>query len=162
MTRDEEVLYLAGKLCFVREVGGQNKGVWVNTIQKVTGNGDGDSWCASFVSLILGIAYEGGKPLPRSASCDVILEYARANGLLTDKPSVGDVFLVLKSPTDAVHTGFVERVFTDRVETIEGNSNDEGSSNGDRVCRRNGDRSRKLNPAKLVFVRYPRGVGASA
>jgi hypothetical protein len=156
MTRDEEVLYLAGKLCFVREVGGQNKGVWVNTIQKVTGNGDGDSWCASFVSLVLGIAYEGKSPLPRTASCDVILEHARDNGWLSDTPDVGDVFLCMKSPTDAYHTGFVAKVLADRVETIEGNSNDEGSANGDRACKREGDRARKLSPGKLQFVKYPR------
>lgn len=156
MTRDEEVIFLAGKLHFVREYGGQNKGVWVNTIQKVTGNGDGDSWCASFVSLILGVVFEGKSPLPRTASCDIILEEARKKGWLTNTPSVGDVFLILNNPNDAHHTGFVFRVLPDRVETIEGNSNDDGSSNGDGVYIREGANARKLNPAKMVFVHYPR------
>lgn len=156
MTRVEEVLWLAQQLDFVREYGGQNKGVWVNTIQKVTGNGDGDSWCASFVSLVLGIAFKGKSPLPRSASCDALLEKGRAEGWLTDTPTVGDVFLCLNSPTDAHHTGFVLKVLDGKVETVEGNSNDDGSSNGDGVYVRKGEHARKLNPAKLTFIHYPR------
>lgn len=154
MTRDEEVLWLAGKLCFIREVT-QNTGVWVGVVQATTQT-PGQSWCASFVSLVLGIAFEGKNPLPRTASCDVILEHARDQGWLSDTPDVGDVFLCLRSPTDAYHTGFVLNVLPGKVETIEGNSNDDGSANGDRACKREGDRARELAPGKLVFVKYPR------
>lgn len=156
MTRDDDVIALARKFTHVRERGGQNRGVWVQTIQQFTGNKPPDSWCASFVSLVLGIAFEGKSPVPRTASCDVILETARASGWLTETPSVGDVFLCLKSPTDAHHTGFVSKVLTGAVETIEGNSNADGSDNGDGVYERTGPHARRLNPAKLVFVHYPR------
>ena len=75
MTRDEEVIDLAGKFTFVREYGGSNKGVWVGVIQAVTQT-PGLAWCASFVSLVLGMVFSGKSPLPRTASCDVLLEFA--------------------------------------------------------------------------------------
>lgn len=154
MTPTDEVLFLARKFLFVREVGGQNQGVWVQTIQKVTGNAPPDSWCASFVSLILGMAFGGKSPLPRSASCDAFLEAARAAGWLTATPSVGDVFLRLNSPTDAHHIGFVTDVGAlPAVGTISGNTSEDGtSSNGDRVA------ERFITPkaATIIYVAYPR------
>lgn len=142
---------IARQFLFVREVGGQNKGVWVNTIQKVTGNDDGDSWCASFVSLVLGIAFGSKNPLPRTASCDVLLEAARSNGWLTSTPSVGDVFLYLKSPADAHHTGFVTS--TAPLAGIAGNTSEDGtSSNGDRVA----EHGIHGTPSTLTFIHYPR------
>ena len=149
MSRTETILFLARRFLFVREVGGPNMGVWVNTIQKVTGNGDGDSWCASFVSLILGMAYDGKSPLPRSASCDAFLEAARTKGWLTQTPSVGDLYLKLKSPIDAVHIGFVTS--TSPLTGISGNTSADGtSSNGDRVA------EREIKADGHIFVAYSR------
>lgn len=158
MSRSDLVLFIARLWLHVREVGGQNKGIWVGTIQHFTGNGPGDSWCASFVALVLGLAFGGKGPLPRSASCDAFLEKARAEGWLTQTPSVGDVFLRLNTPTDAHHTGFVTRVDADGViGTIAGNTSEDGkSSNGDRVAEHD------IKPAlgTIVYVAYPRELVA--
>lgn len=136
MNRSDLVLFLARLFTFVREVGGQNQGVWVQMIQKLTGNAPPDSWCASFVSLILGMAYEGQSPMPRTASCDVMLEHAREKGWLTTEPSVGDIFLRLNTPTDAHHVGFVTDISRlPTIGSISGNTSADGtSSNGDRVA----------------------------
>lgn len=154
MNRDELVLFHARSFLHVREVGGQNRGVWVGMIQHYTGNGPGDSWCASLASLVMGLAFAGQSPLPRSASCDVHLEAARKEGWLTDTPSVGDVFLRMNSPTDAHHIGFVTRVDEDgTIGTIAGNTSEDGkSSNGDRVAEHD------LLPAAgtILYIAYPR------
>jgi hypothetical protein len=154
MTRTETILFLARQFLFVREVGGQNTGVWVQTIQKVTGNAPPDSWCASFTALIMGLAFGGKSPLPRSAGCDAWLEAARKEGWLTQTPSVGDIFLRLKTPTDAVHIGFVTDVSQlPAVGTISGNTSEDGtSSNGDRVA------ERFITPATgtIIYIAYPR------
>lgn len=154
MNQSDLVIFLARQFLFVREVGGQNRGVWVGMIQNLTGNGAGDSWCASFVSLILGIAFAGKNPLPRTASCDALLEKARAEGWLTQTPSPGDVFLRLNSPTDAHHTGFVIGVNADgSVLTIAGNTSEDGkSSNGDRVA----EHSLFASAPTIIYIAYPR------
>lgn len=134
---------------WVQEATKQNDGRWVEAIQRLTGNKKGDAWCASFVAMVLDIAYRGKNPLPITASCDVLLEAARTAGTLTDTPAVGDVFLVMKSPADAVHTGVVTAVGKLAVKTVEGNTNDDGSRDGYGVFAR----ERKL--AGLAFIRLP-------
>ena len=139
---------------FIRELTGQNDGAWVEAIQRVTGNKKGDAWCASYVSVALALYYGGSdkNPLPMSASCDVLLEAARKKGWLTDTPAVGDVFLVMKTPTDAVHTGFVTEVKRLSIRTIEGNTNDDGSRDGYGVF----ERSRFRLPGQgLMYIHLP-------
>lgn len=134
---------------WVKEASGQNDGPHVEAIQRVTGNSKGAPWCASFVTFVLDIAYRGKNPLKRSASCDVLLEDARAKGWLKDTPEVGDVFLIMKTPTDAVHTGVVTAVGKVSVRTIEGNTNEGGSRDGWGVFAR----QRKI--AGMKFIRLP-------
>jgi len=151
---EDALLWIARRFLFVREVGGQNRGIWVNMIQKLTQNDNGDSWCASWVSLVLGLAFGGKSPLPRTASCDVILATARKEGWLTSTPSVGDLFLLLKNPNDAHHVGIVTEVKNATViGTIAGNTSEDGtSSNGDRVA----EHDMTIVPGKIIFVAYPR------
>lgn len=134
---------------WVKEATGANDGPWVEAIQRVTGNKKGDPWCASFVSFVLDVAYRGRNPLPRTASCDVLLEHARTHQLLTDTPVPGDVFLVMRNPTDAVHTGIVTTVQDTTVGTIEGNTNSAGSRDGWGVF------VRQRRRAPLHFIRVP-------
>jgi len=134
---------------WVKEASGANDGRWVEAIQRTTGNKKGDAWCASFVSFVLDIAFSGRNPLPTTASCDVLLETARAQGRLTDTPEPGDVFLVLKSRDDAVHTGIVSRVTEQTVATLEGNTNSGGSRDGWGVF------ARERRRASLAFIRVP-------
>lgn len=134
---------------WVRETTGRNDGPWVEAIQRTTGNKKGDAWCASFVNFILDIAYKDLNPLPCTASCDVLLEFARKNNLLTTTPQPGDVFLVMKTKNDATHTGIITDVLPDRIKTIEGNTNRQGAREGNGVWRR--ERLR----AGLLFIRVP-------
>jgi hypothetical protein len=137
---------------WVTETTRANDGPWVEAIQRVTGNKRGDPWCASFVTFVLDIAYRGPKnnPVARSASCDVMLEDARKKGWLTDKPAAGDLFLVMRHPTDAVHVGVVTSVGKTSVKTVEGNTNNDGSREGWGVFAR----ERRFSP-NLQFIRLP-------
>lgn len=152
MTDADAILARARMFLFVREVG-LNAGRWVEAMQRIGGTEKGQPWCACYVSMVLGIWYDGAPPLPFTASCDVLLEAARANGWLTTSPQPGDVFLHLKSPTDATHTGFVTTVSAKTFETIEGNTNPEGGSDGYGVFERKGAQARKRGK-DYVFVRY--------
>jgi len=134
---------------WVRETTGKNDGPWVEAIQRTTGNKKGDPWCASFVNWVLDIAYRDMNPLPATASCDVLLEFARKNQLLTSTPQPGDVFLVMRTKNDAIHTGIVTEVKADTVKTIEGNTNREGAREG------NGVWARERARAGLLFIRVP-------
>ena len=132
---------------WVKEATGANDGPWVEAIQRVTGNRRGDAWCASFVAVVLDLAYRGRNPLPRTASCDALLAFARTHERLVPEPEPGDVFLVLKTADDAVHTGVVTRVTPDTVGTIEGNTNPGGAVDGDGVYRRT-----RLRRELLCFI----------
>jgi hypothetical protein len=138
-----------GNVPWVKEATNQNDGPWVEAIQRITGNRRGDPWCASWVAMVLDLAFKGANPLPKSGSCDVLLEFARKRGWLQQEPIVGDVFLLMKTKTDAVHTGFVTAVGELAVKTIEGNTNAGGSRDGWGVFAR--ERSRK----GLAFIRIP-------
>jgi hypothetical protein len=52
----------------------------------------------------------------------------------------GDIF-IMDFGGGKGHTGFVTQVIGDRIQTVEGNSNDEGSREGFEVCRKPGGRS---------------------
>lgn len=58
--------------------------------------------------------------------------------LKKDRPRAGDIFIILQGGVS--HCGFVEYVVGDRIYTIEGNSNQDGSDNGYEVCRKPGGR----------------------
>lgn len=142
---------LASLLLFVREKTNQNDGPWVEAILRVTGNAKGDPWCAAFVSFVLCIVNGGTSPLPMTASCQAIREYAVAHGMLTTTPDAGDVFLLLDGANHAHHTGFCASQVADGVfSTIEGNTNDNGSRDGYGVFARR----RSLTPS-ILFVRVP-------
>jgi len=128
-----------------REVGGQNKGPWVRLYM---GGHEGSAWpwCAGFASYVLKQACKtvGTRlPLAPSYSCDMLAMEAREGGILlagrdasAETVGVGDLFLVRRTSVDWTHVGVVLRSHTDYIETIEGNTNDEGSREGYEVCRR--------------------------
>ena len=121
---------------------GTNRGARVDQYQRAdTLPGVGYSWCASFVAFcILEATRVLGAPdkvWNGSASCDVVLAWARDLGILKTSPQPGDVFLRMArlsggriSQHDAVHTGFVTSVSGSYFGTVEGNSNNTGSREG--------------------------------
>jgi hypothetical protein len=133
-----------------REIGGQNCGPWVR-LYMLGNDGRDYAWCAGFVSFILRQAADSlGVPVPLegSFSCDVLAERAKTSGLfvsehslndgtysITDLPA-GSIFLVRRTANDWTHTGLVTGFREDVFETVEGNTNDEGSREGYEVCAR--------------------------
>jgi len=118
-------------------------------------------WCMGFVQSILdqaaSIQGKNFKTLtPLTYSCDTVgtigiqkklltrYQTARTNPALI-KP--GDVFLIQKSPNDWYHTGIVTAIQGDVIETIEGNTNADGSHNGNAVM----NRIRNFKQAKIDF-----------
>jgi hypothetical protein len=103
--------------------------------------------------MVLDIIFEGKAPIPRTGSTDDILNMATAAGWLTASPAPGDLYLLLNSPTDAHHVGFVtEKIEPTIIGTISGNTSADGtSSNGDRVAEHDNRRTEKM-----AFVHYPR------
>lgn len=126
-----------------------NSGPWVRAY--MDGNeGEPWYWCMGFVQTIVDqAASQIGKSfktlMPLTYSCDTVGMHGLQKGLLTrnaairKNPSVvkpGDIFLVQKSANDWIHTGIVTAVHDDLFETIEGNTNTDGSHNGNGVYKR--------------------------
>ncbi len=130
-----------------REVGGQNCGPWVRLYMK--GNeGASFPWCAGFVSFVTSqaaAAFDAKLEVPYTVSCDVIaVEGKHRDRFVPERKMVGrtaefhggSIFLNRRTATDWVHTGIVVRFAKDMIETIEGNTNDDGSREGFEVVRR--------------------------
>lgn len=142
-----------------REVGSPNAGPWVRVY--MDGNEGAEwLWCAGFVTFAIAQASRStgqASPIRRTFSCDELAAQALASGRLVRGASVsevrarvrpGDLFLVVSpdNPADRTHTGIVIGVGDGVVQTIEGNTNDEGTREGYEVCRRT------RASAKLEFV----------
>ncbi|MBN8826494.1 MULTISPECIES: peptidoglycan-binding domain-containing protein [unclassified Spirosoma] len=126
-----------------------NSGPWVRAY--MDGNeGSEWLWCMGFVQTILDqaasiVGKDFKQIMPLTYSCDVVgttglqtgalFRYSqiRANPALM-KP--GDIFLLQKTPNDWVHAGLITHIGDDFIETIEGNTNEGGSNNGNAVLSR--------------------------
>lgn len=107
-------------------------------------------WCMGFVQAIIDQAASlHGKDfrtlMPLTYSCDTVGTTGLQKGILfryakvRDNPSLvapGDIFLLQKTPNDWHHTGIIIGVGAETFETIEGNTNVGGSSNGNGVYKR--------------------------
>lgn len=109
---------------------------------------DGTAWCAQFMSWVA--EHAGAKRddlFPETAWCPDLLSFARRNGLIVLDPMKhdtsgriypGDLFLIQRpgQPNGAKHVGVCERDLGDwRIQTIEGNTSDTGSAQGNGVYR---------------------------
>lgn len=145
---------LAGEIGVVEDPKGSNRGPRVDQYNIRAGYGPVPVyWCLSLQFFCIDEACKEvgvANPVPRTGDCDTVLFWARKNGYAFDKPQADDLFMYLSSHTDATHTGAVDRVLGDgsKIQTIEGNSNNDGSRNGYKVVQH----ERRL--AKLEFVRW--------
>ena len=135
------------------EVGGENCGPWVRVY--VGGNqGTEWRWCAGFVTFVMKQAcmlLNTPTPIRGSYSCDSLAYQAQQAGLFVRGTQIADgtiewstlgksqIFLVRQTSTDWTHTGFSFEGPGSVFSTIEGNTNDDGDSNGYEVCRRTRD-----------------------
>lgn len=133
------------------EIGGPNDGPFVRAY--MIGNGGRIwQWCAGFSSMMLSLACTAaGVPMPIKPSFGVpeLARSAKARGRFSaDGPPVpGDVFVIPTATGSWSHTGIVLEVRGDRFLSAEGNTNQEGSSDG--TCAR----SVLRNPARCDFLR---------
>lgn len=89
------------------------------------------AWCATFVSWVA-LKAGVGELYPRTASCDVAREWFRSRGQYSEYPAIGaQVFY--GTPADSNHTGIVIGFDAATITTVEGNTNDSGSREGDGV-----------------------------
>jgi hypothetical protein len=123
----------------VREQRNRNDGHRVETYLKYTGHSKGAPWCAAFVSWCLGKA---GIKNPRTAWSPALLPQERIiwkNGWQKEKiqPQAGDVFGIwYASKKRIAHCGFIDKWDESIIITVEGNTNEAGSREGDGVYRK--------------------------
>ena len=123
----------------VREKNNRNDGCRVEEYLAYTANNKGDAWCAAFVCWALGRA---GIANPRSAWSPELFPAGRIiwkNSWLSKKeqPQTGDVFgLWFNNKGRIAHCGFIAIWGDSQVITVEGNTNENGSREGDGVYRK--------------------------
>lgn len=160
-----EVLDVASKEVGVREVG-NNAGPRVEQYQKSVGISRGDAWCVAFVYWCFQTAAANkGVTNPMQKNCrtgGVLDLWNRAR--VADIPTIsteqaldnparvkpGMVFIISTGGGKG-HTGLVSRVVGNRLETIEGNTNDGGSREGIGVFRRT---SRTIASINRGFINF--------
>ncbi len=134
------------------EEGGDNRGQVVERFLRSVHLGPGLPWCAAFVhhvgyaSHFDQVSQYSSWPLPATGSCEALARAARAAGVLREEPHVGDVFLLhSRALRRFAHTGIVVGVQQEEsvarrdvhvCVTIEGNTNDDGSREGNMTLRK--------------------------
>jgi uncharacterized protein (TIGR02594 family) len=89
-------------------------------------------WCVAFVRWCCS---RTGIWLPRTAGVKRLWEMGKESGLRVSEPEPGDIAIHLR-PDGLGHCGFFMQMAEDDdwIETIDGNTNAEGSREGDRVA----------------------------
>jgi hypothetical protein len=133
----------------VREVGGQNRGPWVRLFMGGL-EGQNQPWCAGFVSFVLQMAasfLHAEPPIDSSTSSSHLARQAKALGRLVAADEYTGtapvIFLVRGGKTGFKHTGFAYDFDGTTFQTVEGNTNESGSSEGNAVCSKVRTRSGK-------------------
>jgi len=121
----------------VREASGNNDGTAVEMYLQSTGLGKGYAWCAAFVNWTYiqnGIETVNAPAWSPSWFTQNVV-YKPSEYILDKLPEKGDVFGIwFTSKNRVAHVGFIHRWSTGSfVTTVEGNTNDAGSREGDGV-----------------------------
>lgn len=125
-----KILAIARTQLGVREATGKNDGTAVEAYLSYTGNKKGEPWCASFVSWVFGSA---GFAQPRTAWSPALFPKVR----LISTPIPASVFGIYYPKLGRIaHCGLVEAAKGNWVHTIEGNTNTDGSAEGNGVYRK--------------------------
>lgn len=143
-------MHLTQRSAEIQTDAAQNLGPWVRGYCDGY-DGSPFKWCVGFVQTILDqVASAYGRSftaiMPHTLSCDVMAVSAIETGRLIKSAVIrktpqkirpGDVFL-LRNPTndDWYHTGLVTAVAGNAIETLEGNTDLKGGSNGTAVFAR--------------------------
>ncbi|AWW33235.1 CHAP domain-containing protein [Echinicola strongylocentroti] len=121
------------------EVGKNNHGPAIKKYLASVGLGEGYAWCAAFVKWVLsenGLPASGANAWSPSwfpASRVIYQRNSEAKG----NPQSGDVFGIYFSTKKRIaHVGFIHEWTEKYAVTVEGNTNDAGSREGDGVYRK--------------------------
>ncbi len=122
----------------VREQGGNNRGPEVKAYLKSVGLGENYPWCAAFVSWCF-LQVEIKAPIsawvPSFALSDKMIY--KQGKVLKRLPKYGDVLLIwFKNLKRPAHIGFIDEWGEKWIISVEGNTNENGSREGDGVYRK--------------------------
>lgn len=110
---------------------------------------DFQPWCATFVAWVA-LKSGVGDLYPKTASCDQAGQWFKARKRWSQYPAIGaQVFY--GTSRDLNHTGIVVGYDATHIETIEGNTNNDGSREGSSVMRK----KRLRRGANVVGYGYP-------
>ncbi|MFE3849088.1 CHAP domain-containing protein [Flavobacterium sp. LB3P45] len=146
-----KALEIAIKQLGVQEIPrGSNAGPAVEKYLKSVGLGKGYAWCEAFVYWCYS---EAGKELgvvnPLKKTAGVLDQLNNSKKYVVKTPQKGDLF-IMDFGGGQGHIGFVNEAEVNTIQTVEGNSNDDGSREGYEVCRK--PNGRKTNTIK-AFLR---------
>ncbi|MFD7257813.1 peptidoglycan-binding protein [Streptomyces sp. NPDC059874] len=115
---------------------------------------DWQAWCATFVSWVAMTA-EVSALFPRTASCYTGVQWFKRKGRFSEYPAVGaQVFFGSGGGT---HTGLVYAYDADYIYTVEGNTNDRGSAQGNGVYLQKRER-RDAYVYGYGYPEFPEGI----
>lgn len=116
---------------------GSNAGPAVEKYLKSVGLGKGYAWCMAFAYFCYKEAStQLGIPNPLYKTAGVLMQWNKSPHLQSKTPVPGCLF-IMDYGGGKGHTGFVEKILPGgKIQTIEGNTNDDGSREGYEVCRR--------------------------
>ena len=160
-----EVLDVASKEVGVREVG-NNAGPRVEEYQRSVGISKGDAWCVAFVYWCFQTAAASKgvtNPMQKACKTGGVLDLwnrARTAEIptVTTEQAINNparvkpgMIFIISTGGGKGHTGLVSRVVGNKLETIEGNTNDGGSREGIGVFRR---ASRTIASINRGFINF--------
>ncbi|MFE2245243.1 peptidoglycan-binding protein [Streptomyces lavendulae] len=115
---------------------------------------DWQAWCATFVSWVAMTA-DAADLYPRTASCWDAVQWFKAKGRFSEYPAIGaQVFFGSGGGT---HTGLVYAYDADYIYTVEGNTNDTGSAEGNGVYLKTRER-RSSYTYGYGYPEFPEGI----
>ncbi|WP_199118708.1 CHAP domain-containing protein [Pedobacter sp. ASV28] len=116
---------------------GSNSGKQVEIYLNSVGLGKGYAWCMAFIYwCVLQTYNKTGAKTPLKRTGGVRDQWIACKSLAVKTPQDGDIFIIVY-PNGTGHAGFVEKVLPNGfIQTIEGNTNSDGSREGYAVCRR--------------------------
>mgnify|MGYP001123704335 CR=1 FL=1 len=128
---------------------GSNGGKQVEKYLAAVGLGKGYAWCMAFVYwCVLQVFLTKGAKTPLKRTGGVQDQFIYCKKWVVAQPQDGDIFIIVYN-NGTGHTGFVEKVLPNGyIQTIEGNTNADGSREGYAVCRR----TRRIKDIK-AFIR---------
>lgn len=135
----------------IREATGRNDGEQVEAYLKSVGRHKGDAWCAAFVHWTLEQCdmprvKSGWSPSWFPSSKVIYQRQSQHN----QTPESGDVFGIWFQKLKRIaHVGFIDQWQNDWVTTVEGNTNEAGSREGDGVYKK-----RRLNRQIYKVARW--------